>query len=100
MQKLLGTPAHTVLVVVMHISVYSEQTMFFSVFRPLSSPGDLWELVSDCHQWEVDERPSFTEIIAMELFNVVNKRPPLSSASLTAIPESGQPLVLTNSGQL
>ncbi len=87
-----------VLVVVLHISVHR---MFFSVFRPLSSPGDLWELVSDCHQWEVGERPSFTEIIAMELFNVVNDIPQLlSSAVLTAIPESEQSLVIINSGQL
>ena len=71
------------------------------MFRPPGSPGDLWELVSDCHQLEVDERPSFTKIIAMELFNVVNKRPPLPSfASLTAIPESEQPSLFTNSGHL
>ncbi len=58
-----------------------------SLCRPQHAPDDLSLLMTSCHQWEVDERPSFTEIVAMELFNVVNKRPSLLSSTTASTQE-------------
>ncbi len=44
--------------------------------------------MTSCHQWEVDKRPSFTKIVAMELFNIVNKRPSLLNSTTMSTQES------------
>lgn len=64
--------------------------------RPPNCPGELWDLVTECHQWEVEERPSFDEIVAMELFNVISQRPPLlNSTSISS--ETEQTMLLAKS---
>ncbi len=44
--------------------------------------------MTNCHQWEVDKRPSFTKIVAMELFNIVNKRPSLLNSTTMSTQKS------------